>query len=71
MKASLPLWLTSMNLVHRTALARQAHGLMRMPKAADQENHRKMAADVNAVTPRIAKPRHMATPGPEAVRRRK
>jgi hypothetical protein len=44
---------------------------MRMPKVAAQENHRKMAADDNAVTPRIAKPRQSATPGPEAVRRRK
>ena len=58
-----------------TKRSRPGHDLMQMPKAAAQENHRKMAAEANAVTPRIAKPRHIATPGampgPEALRRKK
>ncbi len=46
-------------------------GFMQMLKAANHENHRKTAADVNAVTPRTVRLRHVATPGPAASRRRK
>lgn len=39
-----------------------------MPKRLAQENHRKTAAEVSAVTPRTARPRQIAVPGTAAVR---